>query len=243
MLILPSSLLIAKSIPKWPPPINTPDTFFRFPDVFLYLGYAGNWLSFLLLGFLAVSVITQEFSNKTLRQNIITGLTRTDVYLSKILFIVAVCLGAAVYFGLVAFALGLTHSDTLYTSVMMKNIDYIPRYFLMCLGYMTFGLLLGAWIRRTGTALFIFFSYGLFIELIFRWGVHFNVFRNRSMHFYPFNAFEDLVPMPIPEMFKGGEQQFGFGFFLTPQEAVIASSIYIILFLTGTYLLLTRKDL
>lgn len=242
-LLLPSSLLIAKAIDQWPPPINTSDTFFRFPDVFIYLGYVGNWLTFFLLGFLSVLFITQEFSSRTFRQNIITGLTRADMFWSKLWFLTAVALGATVYYGLAAMALGLIHSDALYASVITKHIDYLPRFFVMCLGYMSFGLLLGAWIRRTGFALFLYFAYGIFIEPVLRWGVHQNLFKHQSMHYYPMNAFEDLAPVPFSEMTKGFEKEFGFQFFLTGEQAMITSLVFISLFLVATYALITRRDL
>lgn len=241
--LLPSSLLIGKSIPQWPPPINTPDTFFRFPDVFLYLGYAGNWIVFLLLGFLSVSFVTQEFGARTFRQNVIAGMTRTDMFLSKVYFLCAAALVATLYYGIAAMVLGFAHSDAYYTSVIMKNIDFVPRFFLMCMGYMSFGLLIGVWVRRTGAAIFLYFSYVLFIEPILRWGVHYNVFKDRSMHFYPLNAIEDLAPVPFAEMSKGFERESGFQLFLSPQEAVIASVIYTLLFLGAAWYLVGRRDL
>jgi hypothetical protein len=243
LILLPASLLIAKSIKQWPPPINTSDTFFSFPDVFIYLGYAGNWLTTFLLGFLSVVFITQEFSSRTFRQNIITGLSRSDLFRSKLYFIVAVALMATLYYGLVAFVMGLTHTDSFYVSVALKNIDYLPRYFLMCMGYMSLGLLLGVWIRRTGAALLFFLTYGAFIEPVLRWGVHQNLFKHPSMHYYPMNAFEDLIPIPFSDAAKGFEKEFGFQFFLTPTEAILTSSVYIALFLLGTYALMTKRDL
>ena len=243
IVLLPSMLLIAKSIKEWPPPINTPDTFFSFPDVFMYLGYVGNWLTFFLLGFLSVVYITQEFGNRTFRQNIINGLTRTDIFLSKVSFLIAVAFMATLYYGLVAMIMGLLHSDALYTSVIFKDIGYLPRFFVMCLGYMSFGLLLGTLLRRTGITLFLFFAYGLFIELILRWGAHLNIYEHRSMHFYPLNAFEDLVPIPLPQIALEAEKQLSFSIFLRPEEAMVLSLIYIVLFLMGTYALIRRRDL
>jgi ABC-2 type transport system permease protein len=243
ILLLPSSLLIAKSIKQWPPPINTSDTFFRFPDVFQYLGYAGNWLTFFLLGFLAVVVITQEFSSRTFRQNIINGVTRADLFLSKMYFIVLVALAAMLYFGAVCFVFGYTHTETVYSSVVMKNIDYLPRYFLMCMGYMSFGLLLGTLIRRTAAALFIYFAYVFFLEPILRWGVHYNIFKHASMQYYPMNAIEDLTPVPFAQMTQPMEKDLNFPFFLTPQQAMIAATVWIVLFLAGAFWLTSKRDL
>ena len=243
LLLLPTLILVTKRIPEFPPPINSSDTFFRFPTVFAYLGYSGNWLSFFFLGFLGVILVTQEFGTRTLRQNIIAGLLRREYYLSKVYFILAVCLGATLYYALIALSYGFTHTPSVYTSTVMQNIDYIPRYFLMCLGYMSFGFLLGVWIRRTGIALFLYFSYVMFLELILRWVVHLKLFEHKTMQFYPLNAIEDLVPIPISDVAEGFEKQFDFNFFLSPTEAVIASSIYISLFLFLAYRLLERKDL
>lgn len=242
-ILLPSSLLITKSIKQWPPPINTPDAFFRFPDVFMYLGYVGSWLTFFLLGFLAVVIVTQEFSSRTFRQNVINGLTRAELYQSKVIFIIAVAIAAMLYYGAVCFVFGLTHSDALYTSVMMKNIDYLPRYLVMSLGYMSFGFMLGALIRRTAAAIFIYFAYIFFLEPILRWGVHANVLKHRSMNFYPMNAIEDLTPIPFSEMATELEKQFNFQFFLSPNEAMVTATIYILLFFGATYLLVTKRDL
>ena len=125
VVLLPTLILVSKSIPEYPPPINSSDTFFRFPMVFSYLGYEGNWLSFFFLGFMGVLMITQEFSNRTLRQNIITGLSRSNYFWSKFYFIMAVSLGAALYYGLIAMLYGVTHTPTLYQSIIFQNIDFI----------------------------------------------------------------------------------------------------------------------
>ena len=91
--------------------------------------------------------------------------------------------------------------------------------------------------------MFLYFSYVMFLELILRWVVHLKLFEHKTMQFYPLNAIEDLVPIPISDVAESFEKQFDFNFFLSPGEAVIASSIYISLFLFLAYRLLERKDL
>ncbi len=240
---LPSLMLIGKRFPDLPPPLLKNIQLFQFPNIWEYLGYIGNWLAFFFLGFLGVYTITMEFGNKTLRQNIITGLSRSEVFVAKVLFVLAVSLTATLYYALCGFTFGFLHTDVTSIRVVLDGTGIIWRYLLMCIGYMAFGLVIGTLIRRTGIALVLYFAYISFIELIMRWLIHLNIFKNKTMHFYPMNAVEDLVPIPFSDIADGFSQENGFSFFLSPTEAVITVLIYTTLFLFATYRLLKLRDL
>ena len=232
--LLPGFFLVGKSVLPAEPQAGVPisqSTIYGFPDVFNYLGYLGNWMVFFFLGFVAITSVAGEFSNRTLRQNIITGLSRTEYFMSKLWFVLAISGAAALYYALIALLLGFTHTDPLYASAVWKNIDYVPRYFLMCVGYMSFGLLLAVVIRRTAIVLFLYLAYGLFIEPLIRYVVHGNIVQHESIHWYPLNAFEDLAPNPIAEMADEFSREMGFSFWLSPTVAILLSSLYIGLFL------------
>ncbi len=243
MILLPAILLTGKRFDELPPPINTNEVFFMFPTVWEYLGYIGNWLCFFFFGFLSIVVVTTENSYRTMRQNIITGLSRKQYFLSKLYFIIAVSFFAALYYALCGFLIGYFNTEVIYSHKVSQNADYIPRYFLMCLGYMSFGLFLGFIIRRTGIALFLYLAYIMFIELILRWGVHLQIAEHRSMHFYPMNAVEDLVGVPFLEMADEFTSKYGFSIYLQPWEATITVGIYSALFLYLAYRKVAYSDL
>lgn len=243
LLLLPTLLLSGKRIENLPPPLLTNEVFFMFPTVWEYLGYVGNWLSFFFLGFLSITLVTSEYSYRTMRQNIINGLDRRAYFLSKLYFVLAVALFATLYYTLTALAIGYLNTEAIYAQKVWQHLDYLPRYFLMCLGYMSFGLFLGFLIRRTGIALFLYLTYIMFIEMVLRWGVHFYLFRTRSMHFYPMNAVEDLIPTPFAPDADRFLQQAGFSLFLRPWEAVGLTLIYTLLFLAVSYWRVQRSDL
>ena len=71
---LPSLLLIVKTFnlptENLPPMIPSVESLYQFPNVWIYLGYVGNWLTFFFMGFMGVLMVTNEYANKTLRQNI-----------------------------------------------------------------------------------------------------------------------------------------------------------------------------
>ncbi|MCC6727086.1 MAG: hypothetical protein IT258_21465, partial [Saprospiraceae bacterium] len=218
--------------------------FFVFPSVWEWLGYAGNWISFFVLGFIAVLMVTNEFSNRTLRQNIIGGLHREEFFKSKLVFILVTAAAATVYYAISALVIGAAHlEETPYLSTVFKHIDYIPRYFLMATGYMSFGLLVGLLTRKTGIALFVFIAYAMILEPLIRWLPHMYFIKNLSMALYPINSMEDLVPNVALEFFFDPIKNFAFRMVLTPLEAAIATVSYTSLFFFFSYKRLKNSDL
>jgi len=243
---LPGALMIGKKIPVMEGGANmfNPQVMlFHFPTVWDWLGYTGNWLVFFVLGFLGVLLITNEHTYRTLRQNIITGLHRREFLLSKVYFMLAICLAFTAYYSLCAIVIGSLHADTLYFTTIFLNWDMMPRYLLMCLGYMSFGLLVGVLVKRTGIALFVYLTYAMFLEPVLRWALHLRLLKNKSMNFYPLNSFEDLCPVPFTQQAESFLKENDFTMFLSPLEAVVSSCVYIALFIFIAYKRLENSDL
>lgn len=244
---LPGFFSIGKSIDLGKnPPDGFPsiDIIYMFPKIWTFLGYGAGWMSFFFLGFLSILMVTNERNNKTMRQNIITGLTRKEYFLSKLYFIFVISACAAIYFALVALAYGFTHNETIYLSTILKDSDYILKVFLSSFAYMSFGLFLGILIKRTGIAVVLYFAYGFFLEKIVRYGVHYwLIVENKSIHFYPVNSFSDLTPVPVAEFGADFLEKNDISIFLTAPEAIITSLIYVVIFLGLSYRILKKSDL
>ena len=217
-------------------------TVYMFPTVWTTLGFVGNWLTFFLFGFLAIITFTNEVSYKTMRQNVITGMTQSAFLSSKLVMILAISFCATVYYALVALIFGYIHTDYIIVSKIYEHIDYIPRFFLQSVGYMIFALFFGVVFRRTGLALFIYFTYTFFLETILRYAVHKAWWKeNVIMRFYPINAMEDLVPVPlVSERLSEVADEFGF---LTVTQAVVSTLVYITVFTAISYWLVRKRDL
>lgn len=241
LVLLPGMLMTLKNI-QVPKEVISNDVFFMFPSVWNYLGYIGNWLGFFIFGFLAVLSVTNEYSNRTLRQNIISGLSRQEFFSAKFVFTLAVSTGATLYFIFVALVVGFFNTETIYMSKVWQEASIIPRFFLMCFGYMSFGMMLGLLLRRTGLTLFLYLTYVMFLESILRWVVHRHIVNGRSMLFYPMNAVEDLTPLPLPQAFKNLSDQSGFSIFLTSNEAIVTTIIYCIIFWILSFLYMKKAD-
>ncbi len=231
-----------------------PKGLYIFPAVWKYLGYLGNWMTFFCFGFLGVSLVTMEFANKTLRQNIITGMSRKSFFLGKIYIMVVISAFAALYYLVIGLIFGFVNTDYVMTSRVMEGFMILPRYFLMCFAYMIVAFTLGLLIRRSGIALFIFFTYSIMGEQILRYFVHHKISSlfnngngfNDAMNYYPINAIEDLVPLPMPKEANQMMQQAldkGYNFFLTPVEATFITLFYLTLFIGLAYYVFRKRDL
>lgn len=230
ILLLPASTMILK-IPGEPPKeANIPD-FFVFPHIWESVGYAGNWLTFFVFGFLAILMVTNEYSFKTFRQNVMAGISREAFLTSKVLMMLCISIFAAVYYVIVSVVLGFIHTD------YIKDISYVfessglaPRFFLMTFAYMSLAFFIGLLTKRPGIALLIFCIYGIFVESILRYFVHVKLLgMSAAIWYYPVNAMEDLV---YPDFFKNipVSDQIKLQL-LDPTSAVITTLIYLSLFL------------
>lgn len=246
LLLLPAVILIFKSFPEPPEQMMSINDFYAFPTVWGWLGYIGNWISFFCLGFMGVLSVSIEFGNKTLRQNIITGMSRQQIFLGKILLMLALAAVFTLYYLIVGLIYGFLHTEMISSSLIFGSAGpwIIGRYFLMCFGYLGLGFFFGMLTRRTGLAIFLFLIYTMFLELFLRWVVHLNAIQHRSMIFYPVNSINYLMPVPIMQNeVKQTGRELGFSFIMEPWEAAITLTVYLAIFLFLSYRLLTRKDL
>ena len=243
LLLLPGLLVVGFNIKGIPEELGSIEQFFIFPTIWSLLAYLGNWLSFFFLGIVGVLSITLEFEHRTLRQNIITGLSRPQFFGAKWIWLFTLSALATLYYVLVAGVTGLLFTETIYLSKVAEGLSNIGRYGLMTLAYASFGWLVGTLLRRTGLALFSYLIYAFFVELLIRWALHFQYFPHPSMHYYTLNAFEDLAQPPIPQIAKEFMRENDFSLYLSTNEAVVIALAYLFLFWALIYWRMRRSDL
>ncbi len=219
---------------------------YSFPDVWSFAGYLGSWLTFFCFGFLGVLMITNEYAFKTLRQNIMTGLTRSEFLASKLIMFGAISLFATIYYCIVVLGYGYSNTDFIINSKVLEQTYLIPSYFLQCFGYMCVGFFIGFLVKRSGLAVFLLLFYTFFIENIFRQVIHFNIAPGPLVNYYPMNSLEDLVPLPLRQLKFAQNQAWqrdNVEFLLTQTEAILVSSCWIGIIIGMIYLILKRRDL
>jgi ABC-type transport system involved in multi-copper enzyme maturation permease subunit len=110
--------------------------------------------------------ICLEFSNKTIRQNIIDGLSRKEFLMSKLLMIVLLSIFAGVLLLLLGLFLGLIYSQVKSPEFILMNIEFVPAYTLEVFSFLCLAMLCAFLIQRTGFAIIIFIFYTALFEPI-----------------------------------------------------------------------------
>jgi ABC-type transport system involved in multi-copper enzyme maturation permease subunit len=199
---------------------------FAYPQNWEVLAWMGRWINLFLLGFLGVYTITMEFTNRTLRQSVIFGMTRIEVAASKLVWSVAVALAATGFYILLAFGAGALDGGGL----RLPIAGCVLGFFLQALGYLFLGTLAGLLIRQTGLAAVAYLAYVLFLEAVCRWVIYFAVAKTRLLLFLPNHVLGALTPLPGADTVRHIVQSNAFMTPLSPLEAELAALVYIALF-------------
>ncbi|MFD1550943.1 hypothetical protein DNU06_04930 [Putridiphycobacter roseus] len=72
-----------------------------------FTAYIASWFSLFILSFILIFHITNEYTYKTVRQNIIDGYSRMDFFKSKLYMLLTIAIIATLYVAIVGFSAGL----------------------------------------------------------------------------------------------------------------------------------------
>jgi ABC-type transport system involved in multi-copper enzyme maturation permease subunit len=242
-LFFPACLYFGSLIPELPSFLPSKESFFQFPSIWEYLGYAGNWIVFFFVGVASIYLVTIEVSNKTLRQSIINGMTRNEFFISKLLSIVIFCLVATVYYAIMSLAIGFYNTEGFDLAAALDNDWAISRFFLMSFAYTNFALFLSFLFRKSGLAVFFYVSYIIIIEPLIRLLIIDSVDKASWTRYFPMNSAEDLMPLPAMKYASAIPSNVDFAFLLSDKEATILSLAYCAVFLGISYYLFLKKDI
>ncbi len=116
----------------------------------------------LLPGLIIIMIVTNEFSFKTHRQNIIDGWSRRQFVEVKIVMAVIIALISTLLVILTALIFGFASG----TSFAVENFESVGYFFIKALSYNMVALLIGILVRKTGFAIGLFFVYLWFENFI-----------------------------------------------------------------------------
>ena len=171
---------------------------------------------------MVITSITNEYSFKTHRQNIIDGWSRQQFIHVKIAQIVIISFLAMLFVFLTSILYGLLAGSTF----SFDKIQFVGYYFIQSLSYCLFALLIGVLIKRSGLSIGLFFLYCFIIEN-FLGAILNNMGGVRSISgpgdYLPLNTVDNLIPFP---------------FFRSIVQLGTPPSAYVLLALSAVYLFL-----
>ncbi len=145
---------------------------FNFPMIWHITTFFSSYFK-LFFAVVVVSMIGNEYSNKTLKQNLIDGLSKKEFILSKFYTIVFFSLLSTVLIGIVTLCIGLYYSSYTELPIIFTGLEFLLAYFVKLVGFFSLCLYFGMLLKRSAFALgFLFILY--IIEWLVFWGVLYN---------------------------------------------------------------------
>ena len=192
-------------------------------------------------------MIGNEYSNKTIKQNLIDGLSKKEFILSKFYTIVFFSLLATVLIGVGSFFIGLYYSSYTEASIIFRDTEFLLAYFVKLVGFFSLCLFFGMLVKRSAFALaFIFILY------ILEWIIFSIVLKATSAdmawkvkNFLPLESMYKLIDQPFQRviMTKYPDQiDMAYDYTVHWYEIVIVLG-WTALFVFLSYVLLKQRDL
>jgi ABC-type transport system involved in multi-copper enzyme maturation permease subunit len=159
-----------------------------FPYVWSNLTYIAGWVN-LLPGILVVALVCNEISFKTQKQNVIDGLSRLEVILSKFYVVLSLTVLITAYVAFLGLIFGLIYSSG---GNVFSGIENLLFFFIQTLGMLSLAMLMGVLIRISSLSIlgyiFVFFFLGIIIE---------QSTNEAISQWMPTNMLADLTPFPL----------------------------------------------
>lgn len=163
---------------------------YTFPTVWQMTSYVSSYLLF-LPGLLLIISITNEYSYKTHRQNIIDGWSRKDFISVKLILALIVAFISTIMVFITALSFGYSSGSSFDT----ENIYYLGYFFLQTLNYSLVALLFAILFKRGALAIGVFFLYSLVLENLIAKPI--SHYFNGAGRYFPLESTDSLIPLPV----------------------------------------------
>jgi ABC-type transport system involved in multi-copper enzyme maturation permease subunit len=221
---------------------------FNFPYIWHFNTYVAATLK-IFLAVIIVSMIANEYSNKTIKQNLIDGLSKKEFILSKFLTVLLFSFVSVIFIFVVSLILGLVYSDYTEFSIIFSDLEYLFAYFLKLVAFFSFCLFLGMLVKRSAFALGFLILWqvieGIMTGLLY-WKAE--AVAEKITAFFPLNSMANLIKEPGSRLgaFKSAASQLGEEFtknYDVQIGTVIIVLVWTSLFIYWSYALLKKRDL
>lgn len=223
---------------------------FDFPYIWHFNAFIASFFK-LFLAVVIVSMMANEYSNKTIKQNLIDGLSKWEFVYSKFLTVLAFAGISTVFLFVISLGLGLAYSSFDELSIIFSDLEFILAYFIKLLGFFSFCLFLGIFVKRSAFALGFLILWLIVEQLLFGligWKFTSWETAQKIKNFLPLESMQNLVDEPFTRLsaVKNLGNQIGedlnFDYAVHWYEVLIVLS-WTAIFIYLSYTLLKKRDL
>ncbi|WP_130735016.1 ABC transporter permease [Flavobacterium sp. J27] len=225
---------------------------FNFPYIWHFNTYIAGYFK-LFLAIVIVSMMANEYTYGTLKQNLIDGMSKKEFILSKFLTVITFAVASTLFIFLLSLILGYSFSSYTEFSIVFSDLEYLIAFLFKLIGFFSFCLFLGILVKRSAFALgflLIWFIGEFIISGLMRW----QFFPNTSIYekinqFFPLESMSNLIKQPFSRLsaikniettITGEEVVREYGVHFT-EIAIVC--VWIVIFIYSSYYILKKRDL
>lgn len=223
---------------------------FNFPFIWHWNTYFASAFK-VFFALVAISMISNEYNYRTLKQNLIDGLSKWEVIFSKFLVIILYSFIATIGIFILSLIIGLIYSSYTELSIIFRDFAYLFAYFLKLVAFFSFCLFLTLLVKRSVFAIGIIILLSAIEWIIYgylRWEVFDKEaysFAEGITQFFPLMSMYNLIEQPF----------FRYGMRFSPEEFTISYDyavhwyefliviVWTAIFIYLCYALLKKRDL
>jgi ABC-2 type transport system permease protein len=207
----------------------------HFTDIWQNVTYVYTYpIIKIFLAIVIVISVSNEFSYKTIRQNIIDGFSRADFMKSKLATILLLSFASAVIVFFTCLITGLIYTPIFDNADVFEGMEFVLAYFLDLFAYLIFAFLLTLLFKRSALTIFMLLIYRPieFIAIALLPDQAENI-----GDFFPMESFNRLIDFPFSRYaFQEIQDYVAF-------DTVAVVLVYIVVFVMAIYYKLKNSDL
>lgn len=201
----------------------------------------------LFFAIVVVSMIGNEYSNKTIKQNLIDGLSKKEFILSKFYALLFFSVISTLLVGILTLAIGLYYNGDSEAYYMFSESIFLLAYFVKLIGFFSLCLFAAVLIKRSAFALAF-----LFILFIVEWIIYGIILKNydddiatKIHNYFPLKSMWKLIDEPfrrIVAMKSPEKTELIYDYAVHWQEIGIVA-VWTTIFIYCSFKLLQKRDL
>lgn len=213
--------------------------FYDYPDVWQNIAYLASFFK-VILAFIVVISIANETTYRTLRQNVIDGLSFADFLKSKLIFIFFLSLVSSILLWLIGVVTASFYSHVQGIEYMFHSTSFLLAYMLGVFTYLTFALMLTLLLPKAGLVIVGLFMYTLVFEPLLATFIQYYPETYEWLRplpkYFPVMSIYYLIPLPFPRYMLMEIQDY-----VSLKETLIVIG-WLVFNVSMSYLLLKKKD-
>ena len=199
-----------------------PVNLYDFPLVWQTMSWINSFMT-AVFGFPLLILVTNEFTYKTHRQNVIDGWERKEFVLAKLFWWLAFGVLALVITVVSGTILGLAYASHPFS---FEDSRFLLYYFLQVEVSMGIALLISVLVRRAGLAIVLYLAYITLLDQLLVLVIKRNVGEIGGL--LPMQAADELIPFPIIDKFIPDTNRYDDSVYLMMLLVYIALMIFLV---------------